>query len=272
MIVNDRIDVALAVGADGVHLGQTDMPIEVARKLLPGNAIIGISCNTPEEVEKAVSAGADYIGIGPVYATSTKKVTNPLLGPRILGEILAALEKTDVKSVAIGRRFRFSVVNACPLRSGGIKSTNAVRTLFGSLTRSGKSLDGLAVVSDIVASREPLAAAQQLKDIITRFKSSRTRFSSLDAYTTELLKRSVGEALRRVRELSPLVHQVRLKTLHDPNYLLMIKKDHERSCDHTISERDHCVGRFAHYGNVPRRNGGPRENSWGFVDQFRDID
>lgn len=102
LIINDRIDIALAVAADGVHLGQTDMPIEIARKLLPEKAIVGISCNTREEVERAVSAGADYIGIGPVYATSTKQVTNPLLGPRNLGGILAALENTDVKSVAIG--------------------------------------------------------------------------------------------------------------------------------------------------------------------------
>lgn len=93
---------ALVVEAQGVHLGQMDMPIEVARKLLPVDTIIGISCNTREEVEKAVSAGADYVGIGPVYATSTKQVTNPLLGPRNLGDVLIALENTDVKSVAIG--------------------------------------------------------------------------------------------------------------------------------------------------------------------------
>lgn len=102
MIINDRIDIALAVGADGVHLGQTDMPIEAARKLLPADAVVGVSCNTREEVERAVFAGADYVGIGPVYATFTKKVTTPLLGPRNLGGILTALENTDVKSVAIG--------------------------------------------------------------------------------------------------------------------------------------------------------------------------
>jgi thiamine-phosphate diphosphorylase / hydroxyethylthiazole kinase len=102
LIINDRIDIALAVGADGVHLGQTDMPIEVARKLLPTGAIIGISCNTRGEVKRAASAGADYVGIGSVYTTFTKKVTAPLVGPRNLGDILAALENTDVKSVAIG--------------------------------------------------------------------------------------------------------------------------------------------------------------------------
>lgn len=96
---------------------------------------------------------------------------------------------------------------AC-VQTGGIKSTNAVRTLIGSVTTSGKSLDGLAVVSDIVASREPLTAAQRLRDAISHFKASRTKFSSPDGYTTESIRGSIGEALRHVRELSPLVHQV----------------------------------------------------------------
>lgn len=109
------MDIALAVGANGVHLGQTDMPIDVARKLLPANTIIGISCNTREEVEKAVSAGADYVGIGPVYATSTKQVTNPLLGPRNLGNILVALENTCVKSVAIGTFRQLVCDNTTPM-------------------------------------------------------------------------------------------------------------------------------------------------------------
>lgn len=114
MIINDRIDVALAVGADGVHLGQTDMPVEVARQLLPPSAIVGLSCNTREEVEKAVSAGADYVGIGPVYATFTKEVKTPLLGPRNLGDILTALENTNVKSVAIGTQFQLVYGNTKP--------------------------------------------------------------------------------------------------------------------------------------------------------------
>ena len=91
------------------------MPIEVARKLLPANTIIGISCATREEVERAVSAGADYVGIGPVYATSTKHVTNPLLGPRNLGDILVALENTDAKSVAIGMLYRPICNNIIPM-------------------------------------------------------------------------------------------------------------------------------------------------------------
>jgi len=71
-IVNDRIDIALAVDADGVHLGQDDIDIHSARKLLGSNSIIGISTHSPEQAIKAVDSGADYIGVGPVYTTPTK--------------------------------------------------------------------------------------------------------------------------------------------------------------------------------------------------------
>jgi thiamine-phosphate pyrophosphorylase len=71
-LVNDRIDLALAVEADGVHLGQTDLPIAVARQLLGSQRIIGRSTTNPEEMQRALSEGADYIGVGPVYSTPTK--------------------------------------------------------------------------------------------------------------------------------------------------------------------------------------------------------
>ncbi len=71
-IVNDRIDIALAVGADGIHLGQQDLPIATAREILGDNRIIGRSTTNPSEMEKAVEEGADYIGVGPVYSTPTK--------------------------------------------------------------------------------------------------------------------------------------------------------------------------------------------------------
>ena len=71
LIINDDIDIALAVDADGVHLGQDDLPIENARKIV-GSKIIGISTHSPAQAEKAVSDGADYIGVGPIYKTATK--------------------------------------------------------------------------------------------------------------------------------------------------------------------------------------------------------
>ncbi len=71
-LVNDRVDLALAVEADGVHLGQTDLPIATARQLLGQQRIIGRSTTNPEEMQRAIAAGADYIGVGPVYSTPTK--------------------------------------------------------------------------------------------------------------------------------------------------------------------------------------------------------
>ena len=71
-VVNDRVDVAIASHADGVHLGQDDFPIPLARKLLGGEAIIGGSAGSLEEARKCLLEGADYIGFGPVYATSSK--------------------------------------------------------------------------------------------------------------------------------------------------------------------------------------------------------
>lgn len=102
MLINDRIDIALAVGADGVHLGQTDMPVSIARKLLPDGSIIGLSCNTSEHVRQAVASGVDYIGIGPVWNTQTKDLTSPVIGVRGIGEMLECLAGSNVKAVAIG--------------------------------------------------------------------------------------------------------------------------------------------------------------------------
>jgi len=94
----------LASGAAGVHLGQSDMPLPIARKLLPPSAIIGVSCTTPEHVHKAVEEGADYVGLGAVYATSTKDVSAPgrVCGIAGVRAMLTVLEGTSIKAVAIG--------------------------------------------------------------------------------------------------------------------------------------------------------------------------
>ncbi|KAL2001906.1 hypothetical protein VTN02DRAFT_1030 [Thermoascus thermophilus] len=78
LIINDRVDVALAVGAEGVHLGQDDMNIEEAKKLLPDSAIIGITVASVEEAKRAVEQGADYLGIGTMFATPTSGRTSCL--------------------------------------------------------------------------------------------------------------------------------------------------------------------------------------------------
>ena len=81
LLVNDRVDIALACGAAGVHLGQEDIPVPLARRLLGPGAIIGVSVNTPEEARRAEEEGADYVGAGPAYSTATKETPLPVLGP-----------------------------------------------------------------------------------------------------------------------------------------------------------------------------------------------
>ncbi|KIP06612.1 hypothetical protein PHLGIDRAFT_24498 [Phlebiopsis gigantea 11061_1 CR5-6] len=197
LIIDDRVDVALAVGADGVHLGQTDMPVPVARALLPLGTIIGKTCNTPAHVRIAVEEGADYVGLGPVWGTLTKQVKSPVVGPRGIGELLHALDGTDVKAVAIA----------------GINSTNVLHCLWGSVSATGRQLDGVAVVSDIMAAPDPLAAARRLAAPIRAFYASPLRTfsrgpSPAAPYTVDDIKAAVGAVLQAVREHAPLVHQI----------------------------------------------------------------
>lgn len=88
-----------------MHLGQDDMHISQARGLLPAGTIIGVSCNTPEQVAKAVKDGADYVGIGAVWGTQTKNLTSPIIGVRGVGARLKELDRTAVRAVAIGMLF-----------------------------------------------------------------------------------------------------------------------------------------------------------------------
>ncbi|NLX19747.1 MAG: thiamine phosphate synthase [Desulfobulbus sp.] len=143
LIINDRIDVALAVGADGVHLGQTDMPAADARRLVGSSCIIGISAESVTDAIRAEKEGADYIGISPVFATSTKNDTAAPLGLHGIQAIRAAV---SLPLVGIG----------------GITAENAAEII-----RAGA--DGIAVVSAIVGSPSPEDAAKSLK---TKINSS----------------------------------------------------------------------------------------------------
>lgn len=154
LIINDRVDVALAIGAEGVHLGQDDMKPETARRLMGNDAIIGISANSIEEAQRAVASGADYLGIGAMYATPTKNDTKAILGPYGTQDILAGLASTSggdaIPTVAIG----------------GINVSNARRIFFQSRTAK-KSLSGLAVVSSIIASDDPHSTARSIREALS---------------------------------------------------------------------------------------------------------
>ncbi|KUJ93368.1 MAG: Thiamine-phosphate synthase [Archaeoglobus fulgidus] len=140
--VNDRIDVALAVDADGVHIGQDDMPAFAAREIFPG--YIGVSAGNVEEAKKD-ERFADYLGVGPVFPTKTKEDAGEAIGIEGLRRIV---ESVSVPVVAIG----------------SINKQNAIEVL-----KTGVA--GIAVISAIAAADDPERAARELVELVRRFKS-----------------------------------------------------------------------------------------------------
>ena len=145
LIINDRIDVALAVDADGVHIGQSDMPYGDARRLLGSDKIIGLSAENMAEVEEANAiSDLDYLAISPVFGTATKTDTAAPFG---LEGTREAVKRTIHPTVGIGGMNRHTVaeVMAC-------------------------GVDGIAVVSGIVSAQSPREAAAELKAIINQYE------------------------------------------------------------------------------------------------------
>lgn len=124
-IINDRTDVALAVGADGVHLGQDDLPIEHARALLGRGAIIGVSCGSLKESLLAERAGANYIGFGHMYPTASKRKEMP---PRSLKELSEVTSTLSLPVIAIGG---ITSLNAAPLIEAGASGVAVIGALSG---------------------------------------------------------------------------------------------------------------------------------------------
>lgn len=141
LIINDRIDVALAAEADGVHIGQDDMPYDIARRLMGPEAIIGLSVECWEDVEKAQALAVDYLGVSPVFETPTKTDTKGMWG-------LDGLSRIRAYS-------RHPLVGI-----GGLNATNAADVI-----RAGAG--SVAVVSAICSAPAPQAAAENLQRIIT---------------------------------------------------------------------------------------------------------
>lgn len=100
ILINDRVDLAIAAKADGVHLGRDDMPADAARRLLGLDAIIGTSTHSVEQAAAAIEMSVDYVAIGPVFATATKDDTSPVVGPAGVRAVRAA--RGDIPLVAIG--------------------------------------------------------------------------------------------------------------------------------------------------------------------------
>jgi len=142
LLVNDRVDVALACGAAGVHLGQEDMPVNQVRRILGPDRIIGVSVNTPEEALHAEREGADYVGAGPAYVTATKETALSVLGPEGIGRIKRAVR---IPVVAIG----------------GIGAANAAALAVA-------GADGIAVISAILGAPDARRAAADMRKAFKR--------------------------------------------------------------------------------------------------------
>ena len=124
LIVNDRVDVALACDADGVHLGQDDLPLHATRKLLPGK-IIGISTHDLEQAKQAEDGGADYIGFGPMFGTTTKETGYTARGIKMLREIHRAVQ---IPIVAIGG---INEANVSEIWEAGADSAAIISDILG---------------------------------------------------------------------------------------------------------------------------------------------
>lgn len=138
LIVNDRIDVALAIKSEGVHIGQTDMPADVARSLIGDEMILGVSASTVKEARKAEKDGADYIGTGAVFPTATK-------------DDAPSITKDDLKEVT-------GSINIPTVAIGGITLENASEL-------AGTGISGISVVSAIMNSEDPKTASENLLKI-----------------------------------------------------------------------------------------------------------
>lgn len=143
LIINDRLDICLAAGASGVHLGQSDLPCREARKILGADKIIGVSAATPEEAEKAQGDGADYLGVGAVFTTSTKTNTRPVTSDTI-------------------RKIRTSVTIPFVV-IGGVNPQN-ITQLYG------LGIDGAAVISAVISQPDITEAAKIMRKAAEKLK------------------------------------------------------------------------------------------------------
>ncbi len=154
LLINDRVDVALAAGADGVHVGQTDMAVEDARRLLGPDAIIGLSIKTEAQAEAAPVELLDYVGIGGVYATTSKHNPEPPIGPAGLAGIATVFRR------------RAPQLPLCAI--AGIDLGNAGATIAA-------GADGVAVISALSGAADPADAAREFRKMIDAALAERAR-------------------------------------------------------------------------------------------------
>ena len=145
LLINDRVDIALAVEADGVHIGQSDLPCRVVRQILGKDKIIGVSARTAQQAIQAQADGADYLGVGAMFATSTK---------------------ADAQTVTIASLTQIRQAVTLPIVAiGGINHTT-LPALQQALQAADTSIDGVAVVSAILGQKDVKLASEKLKEMI----------------------------------------------------------------------------------------------------------
>ncbi|GAA5917460.1 hypothetical protein JCM6882_006477 [Rhodosporidiobolus microsporus] len=199
LFINDRLDIALALNCH-LHVGQTDLPSSLARRLLGPDALIGVSVNTPAEMQVVLDEGvADYVGVGPCFGTQTKKNLNPIVGPRGVRDVLQVLGESEIKAVVIGGITPSTIPNVlrqtpAPLPSG----------LY-------RPLDGLAVVSAIAASPTPDVAARELVDLFKQQPRYASRaLGEGEGMSEKEVVEAAAEMIALLREggKKPLVHHI----------------------------------------------------------------
>ncbi|KIH90648.1 thiamine-phosphate diphosphorylase [Sporothrix brasiliensis 5110] len=220
LLVNDRVDVAVAAAArghcEGVHLGQDDIDVATARRMLGPDAIIGVTASTVDEAVTACRDGADYLGLGTVFATPTKTNTKHVVGTAGIQRMLQAM-------AAAG----FGHIPAVCI--GGVNASNARRVVFQSGFDGGdsageasppKALDGVAVVSAIMGAADPFAAAEALAEQVRLgkhegptafYRAPAAPFTSLASYTSPSPlppTATIQRILQALHETTPLSHNM----------------------------------------------------------------
>jgi thiamine-phosphate pyrophosphorylase len=151
LIINDRVDIALALKADGVHLGQSDLPVEAARRLLGEDAIIGFSTHNIIQAKLAATMPLDYIAFGPIFQTSTKENPDPVAGLAALREVRASIGSLPLVAI------------------GGVNLINAAEVL-------GAGADALAMISELVAG--PAGIEENMRKILALASSGLSESST----------------------------------------------------------------------------------------------
>ncbi|GMG55893.1 unnamed protein product [Ambrosiozyma monospora] len=185
LIINDRVDIALAVDAH-LHVGQSDMDAKEARQILGDDKIIGVSASTIPEIEQAIKDGADYVGIGICYDTTTKKSEKIPMGPIGSHPLLEVIKKSR------------SGMKACLI--GGINQSNIQKVRYGAGV-PGLPLDGVAVVSCIMAKEDAGKATRELVDL----------WNTPPVWTKTLnvsKKMEISEIIKNTRKVSPMCHNI----------------------------------------------------------------